>query len=213
MTTTPVARDLPTVAFYGDSITTGHRSISSPERRWSSLVCTELDWREVNIAIDGMGFYRRRGPRDADGKLTNSADDTTLLDAVVRLRPDAVVVCLSANDLRFMDDMPDVIAQCTRRDFERLATELPGVPVVAVTYFPGTQLSHRGLGIVANVENACKATGATYVDAFRHVVDANTALVNEDEVHPNDEGHRLLAEAILPTLRSLNLTTRERVRY
>lgn len=213
MTATPIAKDLPTVAFYGDSITTGHRSISSPEKRWSSLVCAELGWREVNIAIDGMGFYRNRGPRDVQGRLTDSADDTTLLDTVIRLRPDAVVVCLSANDLGFMDEMPEVITQCTRRDFDKLATELPGTPVVAVTYFPGTQLSHRGLGIVANVENACTATGATYVDAFRHVVDGNTALVNDDGVHPNDEGHRLLADSILPSLRGLHLTARERVRH
>jgi lysophospholipase L1-like esterase len=195
----------PTAAFYGDSITTGHRGTSAPRSRWSSLVCDDLSWREINIAMDGMGFYRRRGPYGPDAQLTPSATDTTLLDAVIRLNPDVVVVCLSANDLPFMDDHAETVAACTLRDFQRLATGLPKTPVVAVTYFPGTELSQRGQRIVANVERACAETGATYVDSFRYVVDGNLTLLAPDEIHPNDAGHRALADAILPTLRGLDL--------
>ncbi|WP_409484709.1 SGNH/GDSL hydrolase family protein [Arsenicicoccus dermatophilus] len=201
----PPARGFPTVVFYGDSIVTGWRGISAPQRRWSSLVCAELGWREVNLAIDGMGFCRRRGPRDAAGRLTASTTDTTLLDAAVRLGPDAVVVCLSANDLEHVEADADQVEECVRRDFRELTRGLPGVPVVAVTYFRGTSLGWRGLRIVANVERACAEYGAIYVEDFRRVVDGDPSLLSWDGIHPNDAGHRALADCILPTLRALDL--------
>ncbi|MGN7191730.1 hypothetical protein [Curtobacterium sp. MCBA15_004] len=60
---------MPTVVFYGDSIVTGWRGISSPNKRWTTIVSERLGWRELNLAINGVGFVRRRGAdRTDDGE-------------------------------------------------------------------------------------------------------------------------------------------------
>ena len=195
----------PTVVFYGDSIVTGWRGTSRPRARWSSLVSDELGWREVNLAVNGMGYFRRRGPRDATGERTPSATDTTLLDAAIRLEPDAVVVCLAANDVRFLPDHADEVRGAIERDLGRLARELPGRPVVVVTYYPVVDLSPRGSAVNGWIVEAAERHGLSYVDAFRRAVDSNPALLCDDGVHPNDLGHRALADAILPACRALGL--------
>jgi len=195
----------PTVVFYGDSIVTGWRGTTRPRARWSSLVSDELGWREVNLAIDGMGYYRRRGPRDATGERAPSATDTTLLDAAIRLEPDAVVVCLAANDIRFLPDHADEVRGAIERDLTRLREELSGRPVLVVTYYPVVELSPRGTVINGWIAETAERLGLHYVDAFRRVIDSNADLVCDDHTHPNDAGHRALADALLPVCRALGL--------
>ena len=50
--------------------------------------------------------------------------------------------------------------------------------------------------------------GLPYFDAFPKAINYNDALLCDDHTHPNDDGHRALADAILPTCRSLQLQTR-----
>lgn len=195
----------PTVVFYGDSIVTGWRGTTHPRARWSSLLSDELGWREVNVAINGMGYFRRRGPRDATGECEPSSTDTTLLDAAIRLDPDAVVVCLAANDIRFLPEQAEQIRSAMERDLSRLRDELPGRPILVVTYYPVVELSERSALINGWVAETAERLGLTYVDAFRRAIDGNGALLCDDETHPNDAGHRALADAILPAGRSLRL--------
>jgi lysophospholipase L1-like esterase len=195
----------PTVVFYGDSIVTGWRGTTRPRARWSSLVSDELGWREVNLAVDGMGYFRRRGPRDATGEAAPSATDTTILDAVIRLDPDAVVVCLAANDIRFLPEHADEIRGAVERDLARLRDELPARPILVVTYYPVVQLSERATLINGWIAGTAERLGLQYVDAFRRVMDGNRSLLCDDDTHPNDDGHRALADAILPACRSLRL--------
>lgn len=205
VTTAREARDHATVVFYGDSIVTGWRGTTRPRARWSSLVSDELGWREVNLAIDGMGFFHRRGPRDASGDRTPSATDTVLLDAAIRLEPDAVVVCLAANDIRFLPEHADEIHGAIERDLTRLRDELPGRPILVVTYYPVVQLSDRGNLINGWISGMAERLGFLYVDAFRRVIDSDRSLLCDDDTHPNDAGHRALAGAILPACRALRL--------
>ncbi|MGC5165412.1 SGNH/GDSL hydrolase family protein [Luteimicrobium sp. DT211] len=203
MATPTQARRHPTVAFYGDSIVTGWRGTSSPRARWSSLVSDDLGWREVNLALDGMGYFRRRGPRGADGERQPSATDTTLLDALVRLEPDAVVVCLSANDIRFLPDRADEVRAAIDRDHRRLAEDLPGRPVLVTTYFPTRELSDRAAQMRAWITDAAARWGHTHVAGFGTATADDPHLLCDDGVHPNDAGHRALADAILPACAAL----------
>lgn len=197
------ARAHPTAVFYGDSVVTGWRGTTRPGARWTSLVCERLGWREVALAVNGMGYLRRRGPRDAQGERALSTTDTTLLDAAIRLAPDVVVVCLGVNDVPLVDEHADEIRGCIRRDLSRLAAELPGVPTVVTTYSPTEELSPEASLVHGWVSDECARLRMPYVERFRRALGGAAHLLCDDGFHPNDAGHAVLAQAILPTLGEL----------
>lgn len=199
MATLPTARNHPTVVFYGDSIVTGWRGTTTPRARWSSLVSDALGWSEINLAINGMGYYRRRGPRGADGEREVSSDDATLLDAAIRLEPDMIVVCLGLNDVAFLPQATDVVHDAVDGLHARLANELPTTPVLVTTYFPSKELSPRASQIDSWVEDAAARWGHTYVEDFHMATAEVPDLLCDDGLHPNDDGHRTLAARIAPT--------------
>jgi len=168
-------------------------------------VSDELGWREVNVALNGMGYFRRRGLRGADGERQPSATDTTLLDAVIRLEPDAVLVCLSANDIRFLPDRAHDVRAAIDRDHRRLAEGLPGRPVLVMTYFPTHDLTERAALVQEWITSSAARWGHTYVEGFRTATADRPDLLCDDGVHPNDAGHRALADAVLPACRALGL--------
>lgn len=207
MLSATVPSRFPTVVFYGDSISTGWRGISAPRARWTSLVSDELAWREVNLSIDGMAFCRRRGARpSAEQPPGDSADDTTLLDAAIRLAPAAVVVSLGANDSMLLQGNEDRIRRSIHRDLRRLRDELPGRPVVVAPFFSWSQLPPKTGQIVAWEREAADEYGHLFVDALLTPIEADPSMLCEDGIHANDQGHRALADSILPHLRSLNLS-------
>jgi lysophospholipase L1-like esterase len=67
------------------------------------------------------------------------------------------------------------------------------------------QLSERATLINGWIAGTAERLGLQYVDAFRRVIDGNRSLLCDDDTHPNDDGHRALADAILPACRSLRL--------
>ncbi|BCY09508.1 SGNH/GDSL hydrolase family protein [Actinoplanes sp. L3-i22] len=203
MATSPHALNHPTVVFYGDSIVTGWRGTTHPRARWSSLVSDELGWREVNLSINGMGYFRRRGARGGDDRYLPSATDTTLLDAAIRLEPDAVIVCLAANDIRMLPEHAAEVRGAIERDLTRLHDELPGRPILVTVYYTGLELSERAILINGWIADTAKRLGLPYFDAFPKAINYNYALLCDDHTHPNDDGHRDLADAILPVCRSL----------
>ncbi len=205
MATSTDAKNHPNVAFYGDSISFGWRGTTAPRARWTSLVSDELGWREVNLSLNGMGYFRRRGPRGADGERQPSAADTTLLDAVIRLEPEAVVVCLGGNDIRFLPDRGSEVRAAIDRDHRRLAEDLPGRPVLVVTKFSTRDLSERALLVQDWITASAARWGHTYVEGFRTATADRPDLLCDDGVHPNDAGHRALADAVLPACRALGL--------
>ena len=198
MATRPAARNHPTVVFYGDSIVTGWRGTTTPRARWSSLVSDALGWREINLAVNGMGYYRRRGPRGVDGEREASAHDATLLDAAIRLEPDMIVVCLGLNDVSFLPRAADVVHDAVSGFHAKLAHELPTTPVLVTTYFPSRKLSPRASQIDSWVGDAAARWGHTFVRDYHMATAEIPDLLCDDGLHPNDDGHRRLAATLAP---------------
>jgi len=183
MPTSPHASAFRKVVFYGDSITTGWRGTTSPRARWTSLVSDELGWGEINLAIDGMAFVRRRGPRPSlDQFPSDTGEDTALLDG---------------NE--------DRVRAGIDRDFRMLHDALPGRPVVIAPYFAWSQLPPKTGQIVAWERAAAEEHGHLFTDALLTPIEADPEMLCDDGIHPNDKGHRALADSILPTLRALQL--------
>ena len=90
----PNAQPFPAALFIGDSVTTGWQAIEKPTQRWTSLLCQALGWREINLGIDGLGFFARRGPALPDGTRAPAVANTELLKAAVRLQSQVIFVSL-----------------------------------------------------------------------------------------------------------------------
>lgn len=91
----PNAQPFPAALFIGDSVTTGWQAIEKPTQRWTSLLCQALGWREINLGIDGLGFFARRGPALPDGTRAPAVANTELLKAAVRLQSQVILSVLA----------------------------------------------------------------------------------------------------------------------
>jgi lysophospholipase L1-like esterase len=111
----------------------------------------------------------------------------------------------SANDIRFLPAQAEEIRGAIKRDLSRLRDQLAGRPILVVTYYPVVPLSERASLLNQWIADTASQLGLQYVDAFRRVIDGNVNLMCDDGIHPNDDGHRALADAILPAGRTLHL--------
>ena len=100
-------------AFYGDSYTRG-TGATSPERRWSTIICAERGWYEFNPSVDGLGYVSNRG----------FAPGGDLVDQIIDRdpAPDIVIVTMGLNDAFSMQSSADEIEAAIEDDLERLVT-------------------------------------------------------------------------------------------
>jgi lysophospholipase L1-like esterase len=187
------------VAFYGDSIVTGWHGISATSRRWSSIVSATLGWHELNLAANGLGFVRWRGP-----DRTHSGDALGLLTDVIASPADACVIALGGNDSVVVADLHDEIRVAIERDLALLLDRF-GRERVAVLdlYSPFGEMKPPGWRAVrALLETAGHANGLELVPGLTDAIRRNPQLLCPDGMHPNDAGHAALAAAVTPHLRS-----------
>lgn len=180
------------VAFYGDSIVTGWRGISAADRRWSSLTSAALRWHELNMAVNGLGFVRWRGP-----DRTHSGEVLGVLTDVLDSGADACVVALGGNDSVVVADLHDEVRTAIERDLALLVDRF-GRDRLAVLdlYSPFAAEKPPGWRAVrALLETAVHGQGLRLVPGLADTVRRNPELLCADEVHPNDAGHAALATA------------------
>jgi lysophospholipase L1-like esterase len=186
------------VAFYGDSIVTGWRGISAPELRWSSIVASELGWQELNVAMDGLGFVRWRGPDK-----TNAGEPLGVLGDVLASDADACIVALGCNDAVLVHEMRDEVETAIARDLDLLLDRFHSNNVIVMDLYSKFADEHppgwravRGL-----LEGAVLARGLSLTPGLSQAIRLDLSLLCDDQVHPNDQGHAALAQAALPHLR------------
>jgi lysophospholipase L1-like esterase len=196
------------LVWLGDSLVTG-AGASAPEATVPQLVAEGLG-RPVELVIAAVSGSRVRDVADAQAPLVEGYE------------PDAVVVCVGTNDALYRTRLAEVWTGA-----QRLLAALPPVPVVVAgptdvgaavrLRQPLRWLTGRvGRRISAALRAATEATGARYVDlaaATGGAVRRDPArLLAVDGFHPSDDGHRLVADAILEVLRpTLAVRTGEQV--
>ncbi|WP_366179875.1 SGNH/GDSL hydrolase family protein [Actinomyces timonensis] len=201
--TVPRLTTHPTAVFLGDSVVTGWTSVSHPRNRFSSLVCEHLRWREVSLAADGIGFFSRRGGKLPGGGRSPSCRDTTWLEAVLRVEPDVVTICLGLNDAALLPSQRDLVEEAIEHDFAFLAERLPGVPTIVAPYFPALGIGPR-FGIVHRlVHDHATRLGLASTDAMSTAIDGNEDKLAIDGIHPNDAGHAAIARAMIAVYREM----------
>ena len=193
-TPTPVR---PRVVFTGDSYTAGALS-STPERRWTSVLSRELGWEEVNLGQGGSGFAGDGGIMD--GKRRPSYPE--MVPQVAAADPDIVVVSTAGNDL---PRGASVFAPAVADYFAKLDAALSDdVKIVVLSPLWRGSMADPGVPELAGAlsAGAKHTTGATYLDlGGKFGQAAPSGLLGSDNVHPNDDGHRFIAEAVADAYR------------
>jgi lysophospholipase L1-like esterase len=154
-------------------------------------------------------------------EITNDAIGGSTARDVVRLQVarlrerhvDCVIVCVGGNDVARGTPSPDFAAaygellRAIRRTVPRAALVVLGVPDISISpLFADHAAAVHALAAADDraVRAAAHATGAAYVDLFaltHHHSDPATFLA-ADRFHPSDAGHREIAAAVVPIVRS-----------
>ncbi|HET7414942.1 MAG TPA: SGNH/GDSL hydrolase family protein [Arthrobacter sp.] len=184
------------LGIYGDSITTGWRGISARKNRWTSIVCRNLGFEEHNFGVDGLGFIRKR---DTD------AFPRHPLDMVIAADPHIALIALGANDFGAIPDAEQELRRMMLHDMHRLRNELPDAHVLVVEpYWPASTQEPPRSRRVFDMHGECAAkAGLPLVKGQRGVFGENYRGYlhpEEEQLHPNDQGHARLAEVMAEAL-------------
>ncbi len=174
----------PLVAFLGDSLTSGWRL--REEQAYPALVARRLAARGRPIRVVNAG---RSGDTAAQG--------LARLPAVLRLKPDVLVVALGINDA--LRGLPVESAESAlRRTIEKGRTA--GARVLLVGFRPRAQ----GPGAFeAMYERLAAEHHLTFVPDLLEGVAGRPDLLFADRLHPNEAGQQRLAETVAPSLEVL----------
>jgi acyl-CoA thioesterase-1 len=186
----PAAAPTGTVVALGDSLTAGY-GVAETEA-WPALVGRRLaaegrHWRVVNAGVSGE----------------TSSGTLSRVDWVVRqLRPDVVVLAIGANDgLRGIDPRlvrENILAIVRRLQAGGATVVLAGMRMVVNM---GAEYT-REFGAVYPA--VARETGVELLPFLLEGVAAVPALNQEDGIHPNVAGHRIVADRVYPyVLRAL----------
>jgi lysophospholipase L1-like esterase len=190
--TGPVDPDAPVVAFYGDSYTLG-TGASDPSKRWSTVICAERGWTEVNPSVNGLGFVNNRGTLD-------------LPQTVIDARPDIVFVTMGLNDNFSYPSRADEIEVQIDTDLRRLRAALPDARVVVVEPFWYTDTRPESVEVIIGwVRGAADRIGADWVPDASHWIEGRPEWMAADGLHPNDDGYAEMAVRMDAALDELGL--------
>ena len=130
---------------------------------------------------------------------TASAGARRLGGLLARHKPTVVVIAYGLSDLldgdaSFVSAVRGMIAELKRRSIAITVLSPPGVCVLA---YPWLEPHAMELGKMADaLRTVASQTGATYVDCQIPVTASDRDVSWGDGIHPNDEGHRLIADAL-----------------
>lgn len=178
------------VAYLGDSYTVGTGATTEADG-WVSQLDDVFGWQGTNLGCGGSGYV-------APGGSCKKAYDKRISD-VVAARPDAVIVSGGLNDVRTTDDLNELKKEVDKT-FADLRIALPDAEIVAVSPLWGAGRTPSTITILgAIVETAVAKVDGTYLDIGQPLY-ARPDLMIDDGIHPNDAGHRVIAEAVAETL-------------
>lgn len=193
----PPSDGAPIVAFYGDSYTRG-TGASSPERRWSTIICDDRGWYEFNPSVDGLGYVTNRG-------LAPGGD---LVDLIIEHdpAPDIVIVTMGLNDTFSMETSADEIRNAISDDLRRFRAELPDARLIVVEPFWHQDERPESLErLIGWVEDAAAEVGADHIAGASHWIEGHPEWMADDVIHPNDDGYAEIARRMDAELERLGL--------
>ena len=189
--------------FFGASTVQGDGA-SSPDKRFSTLICRTLGWEEINLGIGGTTMTGR----DDTGMIADEESGIGRVPDILHAAPDMVIILHGAND--FAGGKPLGEAGQFRQgtflwDYDTalrgLIENLPDAQIVLSTLvYRADGETPNSLGLVLEdyngvIRHLADRYGLKLADAGANAgIDAqNFAALSADEAHLNDDGHQRLA--------------------
>ena len=210
------------IAFLGDSITCGY-ALPDATKRYTTVLCEELGSQEENHGITGT-LIAKAGLNRTDGKdfvsrlhLIDDADIAVIFGGTNDYFWSDAPICGEATDVFFAHAMETVCAYIGRVRAGKLTLVVTPYPHNGVGNFLGGETwrtssrhdtdavnfcGHTLSEYAAVMEETCLKYGIPCLNLHKNFA-FDHRLHTLDGCHPNEEGHRLLAEAIANKLKSL----------
>lgn len=186
-------RPRPVALVLGDSYAAGVGA-STPSHGFVSLIGQQLGWDMVVESAPGGG-YAKAGTNGKDLDQLYAAAD------VQQLHPDVVIVQSGLNDVSVDDAQTRAAAEALA---ERLHSDLPATPVVVVgEFWPFPQETPSSKARDATIGNVwADRTNVLYLSPL---AGGWSDFHTTDDRHPDDAGHRSIADHIIGALRRADL--------
>ncbi len=181
------------VVTIGDSIMAGLGV--DPDDAWPELLASSTGADIVNLGCSGAGFL-------AVGDCGTDFDG--LVDEAVTFSPDLVIVQSSDNDL---DAPEDEIADATSSAIDRLHEALPDAEIIGIGtlwHLDADEPDEITWSSTA-LQEAVEGVGGVFVSIGQPLRD-HPQLLQWDGEHPNEQGQRVLSDAVARALDDAGVT-------
>lgn len=196
------------IAFLGDSISAGVGA-STPARRYATLVTKGLSqgqgkFEEVNLAISGSTMVDQPWPAPLSSGYPHR------LRQALENKPDILVIQHGTNDNAVGSSAGEFLWSY-RQAVRAIKEKLPRTKIVCMTICPSWGVA-QATDAWLNQANA----GIQEIAAAEQTLLAHTNFklrhrrdLFPDGIHPNDEGHRIMAESVLEALQANAVQSRD----
>jgi hypothetical protein len=158
---------------------------------FAAIVSAREQWTTTNLGRGGTG-YRATAGQEACG-LDYCPTYREMIPEAVTAEPDVVIVSGGRNDRTIDGDLLEQV-DATYAD---LRASLPNARIIATSPLwdddPTVPTDFARLGYT--IRAAAERAGGEYLDIGQPLL-GHPELLSEDGVHPNDKGHRAIADSI-----------------
>jgi lysophospholipase L1-like esterase len=198
-----------TLAVFGDSITEG-AGASSTDRSWASLLALTLGARLINRGIGGTVMQSTPIHDGRQGNGVSRFDQ----DLLGEDRADCIAIFYGYNDARYTADPANFNVASFERAYRIVLDGLldagfthEQLCVGSPSYPPNAALERGGPGFTGQsrlgferfvyvVRRLADDYGLFYAPVYEAMArETGSSLASEDWVHPNDDGHGVIARA------------------
>jgi lysophospholipase L1-like esterase len=198
--------------FFGASSVEG-AGASSPDKRFTTLICRTLGWEEINLGIGGTTMTGR----GEDGLIADEESGIGRVPDILHAAPNVVLISYGANDFArscLLGELGKFQPGTYVSDYDTalrgLIENLPGTKIVLATCqyrADGETPNEIGL-ILEDYNNAVRQLAERYglelADAATGsgINAANFPKLSADEFHLNDDGYQRLAAFLIECLQT-----------